>query len=238
MKRSELNQIIKYTIEKVERKIPFPDFAYYSRKDWENLPENEQELIDNMLGWDITDFGTNDFQNVGLTIFTFRNGNFHNKEKYPKSYCEKLLYMLDGQMMPYHYHWYKTEDVINRGGGDLKITLYNSSSDDFANREKMLRGEEGTFTNEPVIISMDGKQIEVEAGGSVILKPGSSITISPGQYHTWQAIPGTGDVMLFEVSKVNDDNIDNRFKVPGGRFPQIEEDEDAEYLIFKDYNSL
>ena len=72
----------------------------------------------------------------------------------------------------------------------------------------------------------------------MILKPGSSITISPGQYHTWQAIPGTGDVMLFEVSKVNDDNIDNRFKVPGGRFPQIEEDVDAEYLIFKDYNSL
>ena len=36
------------------------------------------------------------------------------------------------------------------------------------------------------------------AGVKVILKPGQSITLLPGQYHSWQGVPGTGDVILFK----------------------------------------
>ena len=61
------------------------------------------------------------------------------------------------------------------------------------------------------------------------------ITLMPGQYHMWQGIPGTGSVMLFEVSACNDDNVDNRFYRAGKRIPEIEEDEAPEHLIFKDY---
>ena len=43
---------------------------------------------------------------------------------------------------------------------------------------------------------------------------------------------------MFEVSKVNDDNVDNRFKIVGGRFPEIVEDVEAEFYIFKDYDKL
>lgn len=70
------------------------------------------------------------FMEVGLTVFVFRNGNFNNKEKYPKPYCEKLLYVRDGQILPFHFHWSKTEDIINRGGGDLEITLYQSDENE------------------------------------------------------------------------------------------------------------
>jgi D-lyxose ketol-isomerase len=38
-----------------------------------------------------------------------------------------------------------------------------------------------------------------------------------------------------EVSMVNDDDADNRFHAPVGRFPDIEEDEPPLYLLTKDY---
>ena len=51
----------------------------------------------------------------------------------------------------------------------------------------------------------------------------------------WQGVPGTGDVILFEVSTTNDDTIDNRFYKAGERIPVMEEDVPAEYLMFADY---
>ena len=120
MKRSELNRIIGEAIAFVEgRGLCFPEFAKWGPERWARLTEGERELVDNMLGWDVSDFG-GDFARTGLLIFTFRNGNFHHQDKYPKPYAEKYLLVNDGQVLPYHYHWYKMEDTINRGGGDLR----------------------------------------------------------------------------------------------------------------------
>lgn len=236
MKRSKINEVIQYTIDAVkEAKFPLPPFAYYNPDQWRNLDESEIEIVENMLGWDITDFGSGDFDKVGLTIFTFRNGNFYAKEKYPKPYAEKLLYVRDGQILPFHYHWSKREDIINRGGGDLEITLYNATPDDFADVECGRNGKQGQFDTTPVIVSVDGKKMAVAAGGKVTLKPGQSIALSPGQYHQWQGVPGTGDIILFEVSTTNDDTIDNRFHAAGERIPTIEEDVPPRYLLFADY---
>lgn len=224
MKRSEANKIIQHAIDVMEKYgYPLPPFAYYTAEDWSNLKEDERELVDNMLGWDITDFGSGDFDKIGLTIFTFRNGNFHDKETYPKPYAEKLLLVNDGQILPFHFHWSKMEDIINRGGGDLEITLYPSDEkEDFADGE--------------ITVTIDGKKVTVNAGDKVTLKPGQSITLKPGQYHSWQGVPGTGDVVLFEVSTTNDDRIDNRFHDAKERLPQMEEDEPAKYLMFNDYD--
>lgn len=236
MKRSRANEIIQYTIDALKKaSFPLPPCAYYTVEDWKNLGEDEIELVENMLGWDITDFGSGDFDNIGLTIFTFRNGNFYAPEKYKKPYAEKMLYVRDGQILPYHYHWSKMEDIINRGGGDLELTFYNCTADDFADVEGGLSGKPGTFDTTDVVTCIDGKRIVVPAGGKVILKPGQSVTLFPGQYHTWQGVPGTGDVILFEVSTTNDDRTDNRFYKAGERIPTMEEDVPAEYLMFADY---
>lgn len=236
MKRSEANCIIRHAVEVMEKKgYPLPPFAYYSVKEWKNIEENEMELVENMLGWDVTDFGSGDFMKIGLTVFTFRNGNSYAKDKYPKAYAEKLLLVSDGQILPYHYHWSKMEDIINRGGGDLEVTLYNCVQSDFENVEAGRANEPGTFSDTPVTVVIDGKKITVPAGSKVICKPGQSISLTPGIYHTWQGVPGTGDVILFEVSTTNDDNIDNRFYKPGERIPAMEEDEEPEYLMFQDY---
>ena len=85
-------------------------------------------LRDNLLGWDITDFGSGDFRKVGLALFTLRNGNQASPERYPKPYAEKLLMLYQGQRAPFHFHWYKMEDIINRGGNDVTITLYNGDT--------------------------------------------------------------------------------------------------------------
>ena len=225
MKRSELNRIIDQAMEFVEGKgLAFPPFAKWTPEDWANVGEDQRELVDNMLGWDITDFGSGDFEKIGLLIFTFRNGNFHNKELYPKPYAEKLLLVGDGQELPFHFHWSKMEDIINRGGGDLLIQLYNSD-------------EKEDFADTDVQVKIDGKAVTVPAGGTVILKPGQSITLCPGQYHRWEGVKGTGPVMLFEVSTTNDDMLDNRFHTATGRLPDIEEDTAPKYLIFNDYKN-
>lgn len=223
MKRSQLNTIIQEAICFVEQKgLALPQFSKWGLSEWKNLRAEQEEIVQNMLGWDITDFGSGDFEHTGLLIFTFRNGNFYQKEKYPKPYAEKLLLVGDGQMLPYHFHWSKMEDIINRGGGDLAISLYNST-------------EQEEFADTAVQVTMDGEQITVPAGGEVILKPGQSITLMPGQYHNWRGVEGTGPVMLFEVSTTNDDTKDNRFYTAQGRIPVIEEDVAPRYLIFDDY---
>ena len=127
------------------------------------------------------------------------------------------------------------EDIINRGGGDLEVRLYNSVEADFKDVEGGRAGKKGQFAETDVTVTMDGRKVTVPAGGKVICKPGSSITLMPGQYHSWQGVPGTGDVMLFEVSTTNDDTIDNRFHTAGERIPTMEEDEEARYLMFADY---
>ena len=223
MKRSELNGIIGSAIEFMNgRRVPLPPFAYWKKDDWTAAGAECREIVDNMLGWDITDFGSNDFVKVGLLIFTFRNGNFKDKGMYPKPYAEKLLLVGDGQELPYHFHWKKMEDIINRGGGNLLVELRGSD-------------KEGRFTDDPVPVTVDGRVLKVKPGESLRLTPGESITLLPGQYHRLVGEPGTGQVMLFEVSSTNDDTVDNRFHEASGRFPSIVEDVEPTYLIFKDY---
>jgi len=225
MKRSLINSKIKETIDFCEeRGLKLPPFAYWGVEEWESADESYEEIVENMLGWDVSDFSKGDFEKYGLVTFTFRNGNYSNREKYPKTYCEKLLIVEDGQELPYHFHWNKMEDIINRGGGNLLLTIYNSD-------------EDGNFSESDVTFSKDGRKYTIKAGEEVKLLPGESITLEQGQYHKWVGEPGTGKIMLFEVSMTNDDFTDNRFYEELDRIPATEEDEDIKYLTFNDYKN-
>jgi len=220
MKRSEINKILKNAVDFInEKNFILPPFAFWNRNDWKNKNEEYDEIRDNMLGWDITDFGSGEFYKIGLLMFTLRNGNFNNK-KYTKPYAEKLLIAENNQITPFHFHYSKMEDIINRGGGSLVIQMYNSD-------------ENGGFSATDVNVSRDGKNYRVKAGTLVTLSPGESITLSPKCYHQFWA--ERGKVLIGEVSKVNDDRVDNRFYNKIGRFPNIEEDEEPLYLMSMDY---
>ena len=181
------------------------------------------EVRDCMLGWDITDFGMGDFSKVGFSLITIRNGNRKMSEKYPKVYAEKLLYLREGQYAQNQFHWYKTEDIINRGGGNVLIRVYNS-----------LPNEEIDYDSD-VEVHTDGKSYTVPAGTQIRLTPGESIYVYQGLYHDFSVEERTGPVLLGEVSQCNDDNTDNRFNPPVGRFPEIEEDEPPYRLLCNEY---
>jgi D-lyxose ketol-isomerase len=222
MKRSEINAIMRDADAFIRsRSFYLPPFAYWTPADWATKGEEVREIVDRELGWDITDFGSGDYRNIGLFIFTIRNGDPANLAKMGgKLYAEKILVCDPGQVTPMHFHWRKTEDIIVRGGGDLAIQLYNSTPD------------EG-LADSDVVVSTDGVRRVVKAGDTIRLHPGESITIPACLYHKFW---GEGKrVLVGEVSLVNDDNIDNRFYEPVGRFPDIEEDEPPLYLLCKDY---
>lgn len=223
MKRSEINQIMREAENFIaEMRFSLPPFVHFSAEDWKNKGHEYDEIRDNMLGWDITDFGSGDFSKVGLLMITLRNGNFNDK-KYAKPYAEKLLIVEEEQITPFHFHWSKMEDIINRGGGNLMVQVYNSTP-----------GEEMDSVT-PVKISSDGRNYEVAPGSILRLCPGESISIQSGMYHKFWGEKGTGKILLGEVSKVNDDRVDNRFYEKTGRFPTIEEDEAPLHLLGNEY---
>lgn len=222
MKRSEINLILQDVMQFTRRmNFLLPPFAYWSPEDWLSKGSEYDEIRDNMLGWDITDFGSEEYKKIGLLMFTMRNGSISNP-KYTKPYAEKLLITDENQVTPFHYHFNKMEDIINRGGGILVVKLYNSTPTD-------------GFSDSSVIINMDGRSFEAPAGTPVMLSPGESITLPCGMYHSFWALGGHGRVLLGEVSKVNDDTQDNYFYDPIGRFPAIEEDEKPLYMLFSEY---
>jgi D-lyxose ketol-isomerase len=223
MKRSQINQLIRENDAFARRNHFFlPPFAYWTPDEWRQKGPEAVEIVHNQLGWDITDFGSGDFQRVGLFLFTIRNGHPRNwQTKQGKLYAEKLLVVGVDQVTPFHYHWAKTEDIINRGGGRLLIQLYNSTPEDTY--------DEST----PVKVSVDSVVRTLPAGGVVELRPGESITLPTGLFHKFWGADET--VLVGEVSMVNDDNVDNNFQPPTGRFPTIEEDEEPVHLLVKDY---
>ncbi len=204
-------------------KISLPPFCNFTPEEWLNKGHEYDEIRDNMLGWDITDYGLGDFGKVGFSMITIRNGNLKLKDKYPKTYAEKLLFIEEGQYSPNHFHWYKMEDIINKGGGNLLIRVYNSLPDEQIDKES------------DVTVHTDGRTYQVKSGTQIRLTPGESISIQPRMYHDFEVEEGTGAVLLGEVSQVNDDNADNRFNPPVGRFPEIEEDEPPYRLLCNEY---
>lgn len=221
MKRSEINRAIKEMEALVnEYRFALPPFCHFTPEEWETKGSEYDEIRDNMLGWDITDYGLGDFEKVGFALITIRNGN-QNNPKYKKVYAEKLLMLKEGQTSPMHFHWTKSEDIINRGGGVLIIHVYNDDN-----------GELGISD---VLVNSDGRSYYVPAGTGIELHPGESITLWPHQYHDFEIKPGTGDVLIGEVSMCNDDNTDNRFYEEVGRFPEIEEDEPPYRLLCNEY---
>jgi D-lyxose ketol-isomerase len=223
MKRSQINSIMRSADKFIQERGSFlPPFAYWTPEDWKEKGVEVSEIVTNCLGWDITDFGSGNFRECGLFHFTIRNGSSENwKTMQGKLYAEKFLIVEEGQVTPMHFHWKKMEDIINRGGGNLTIQLYNGTPNEEIDKDGELS------------ITTDGVARTIPAGGLVTITPGESITLPPFCYHKFWG--EGGKVLVGEVSLVNDDSNDNRFNKPVGRFPIIEEDEPPMYLLVTDY---
>lgn len=225
MKRSEINQIMKNADDFIRSHgYHLPPYAYFTPDNWRGMGAEASEIVQNSLGWDITDFGSGLFEKIGLFLFTVRNGHPSDwVKKAGKLYCEKIMVVEEGQLTPMHFHWNKVEDIINRGGGNLLIQLYNSDPDEDLDR------------NGEVTVSVDGMKRTYSPGIVITLTPGESITLTSHLYHQFWG--DEGKVLVGEVSLVNDDAHDNRFHDKVGRFPAIVEDEAPLHLLTTDYKN-
>ena len=226
MKRSEINLFIVDAIDFFEKHhFSLPPFAHWTLEEWRQREHETDEIRERRLGWDVTDFNSGAFSAFGLTLFTLRNGGF-SAVNHHKSYAEKIMMVREQQITPLHRHERKTEDIINRGNsaaGDLVVQLYNST-------------EDGGLANTPVTVTCDGITRQTEAGGTIILRAGESITLPPGLYHSFYSV--NGSALIGEVSSMNDDVTDNRFYESLSRFPEILEDEPPFRLLSTEYPSL
>jgi D-lyxose ketol-isomerase len=225
MKRSKINQVMRESLAFLaEHQFLLPPFATWTAADWQGKGPEVREIVDQQLGWDITDFGSGDFNRMGLFLFTIRNGAFADLgNPLGKSYCEKIMIVRERQITPEHFHYQKMEDIINRGGGNLVIRMWNATDDE-------------RQADTPVTVSMDGVRVTVPAGGTVTLAPGESVTLPQRNYHTFWGEPGKGTVLVGEVSCVNDDHVDNHF-LSAPRFAEIDEDEQPIHLLYNDYGT-
>lgn len=223
MKRSQINQEIKWAKDLLERNnIKLPPFGYWTMEEWKSGKRNLDTIKEVMLGWDITDYGKNKFNELGAVLFTLRNGSLRDS-RVGTPYAEKLILLKDGQRLPIHYHASKTEDIINRAGGVLAIKLYNS-----------LENGEVDYQSK-VSVDMDGVNYIFDAGQEINIYPGNSITLRPYVYHLFWAKKGFGDLVCGEVSSINDDNTDNFNAEDVSRFSMVEEDEPILHPLCNEY---
>ena len=221
MKRSDINNI-KTEAEAFIRSFGavLPPFANWSPDQMRSA--QAQGIRDRGLGWDITDYGQGRFDELGLFLFTLRNGDVQDLNKgRGMLYAEKLLISREKQLSPMHRHIIKAEDIINRGGGDLVMEIYASDP------------EGGIDRDNPVVVPSDSSPVTIQPGELLRLKPGQSVTLMPGIWHAFWA--EQGDCLIGEVSTVNDDRTDNVFEDPIPRFATIEEDTAPDFLLVSDY---
>ncbi len=223
MKRSQINASILWAIDLLKKNNFFlPDFAYWKKEDWIKNKDKTEIIKKVMLGWDVTDYNLGQFEKTGGVLFTIRNGDQKNPG-IGVPYAEKVLLFKESQRLPTHFHYCKTEDIINRGGGVMDLKLYNALPDGEMDKKNS------------VSVYMDGIRHVVGPGEAVRVYPGNSITLTPYMYHNFGALEGCGELIAGEVSSVNDDNTDNRFYENLPRFGDIDEDEPMLYPLVPDH---
>ncbi|PIB24561.1 D-lyxose/D-mannose family sugar isomerase [Amylibacter kogurei] len=225
MKRSRINDIL-LSADDMIRSFGFvlPPFAYWTPDEFRQRKDIANNVINARCGWDITDYGAGDFDKMGLFLFTLRNGRLADLQRGGgMCYAEKLLISRQDQLSPMHTHIIKAEDIINRGGATLVIELFGS--DDQGNFDETSGGR----------VYCDGIKREFAAGEKLKLAPGESVTLMPGDWHAFWG--EGGDVLVGEVSTVNDDETDNVFREPIGRFAKIDEDVAPKHLLVSDYKN-
>jgi D-lyxose ketol-isomerase len=225
MKRSRINEIMAAADDMIRQYgFVLPPFAYWTPEIFKARAREARHLIDVRCGWDITDYGAGRFDQMGLFLFTLRNGLLDDlKRGGGMCYAEKLLISRQDQLSPMHTHALKAEDIINRGGATLVVELYGSDD-----KGQFAEDKGGT-------VWLDGIRHDYSPGEKLSLKPGESVTLRPGDWHAFWG--EGGDVLIGEVSTVNDDETDNIFRDPIGRFAQIDEDEAPTHLLVSDYRS-
>ncbi len=117
MKRSRINEIMTAAGDMIHKfGFTLPPFAYWTPEEFKAQKGDARHVIDARCGWDITDYGAGRYDEMGLFLFTLRNGLLADLQRGGgMCYAEKLLISKQDQLSPMHTHELKAEDIINRG---------------------------------------------------------------------------------------------------------------------------
>ncbi|MEL6533745.1 MAG: D-lyxose/D-mannose family sugar isomerase, partial [Pseudomonadota bacterium] len=186
MQRSEINEIITEA-DAFMRRFGFalPPFAHWTPDEFKDRAATAPHIVNARCGWDITDYGEGRFAEMGLFLFTLRNGRQEDlKRGGGMCYAEKLLISNQDQLSPMHTHVIKAEDIINRGGATLAVELFGSAPD-------------GSFDETAGgTVLCDGIARDFAPGEVLRFAPGESVTLMPGDWHAFWG--EGGDVLIGE----------------------------------------
>lgn len=225
MKRSQINNLIDDALDFIHsQNFHLPTWAKWNAEKWQTMGSEVDEIKKHGLGWMVTDFGSREFDKTGLLLFVMRNGLLlNNRPQTTKLYAEKMFVIQPEQLTPWHFHWMKTKDLINRGGGRLEIEL------------AWVADDEKSFEDREVRVQVDGITRIVPSGGKLILEPGESVSLPPKLCHQFCGHKGDKTVLAGEVSSLNDDSKDNCFLGKKVDRTPIIEDAEAKYSLTGEY---
>ncbi|MFI4911829.1 MAG: D-lyxose/D-mannose family sugar isomerase [Sedimentisphaeraceae bacterium JB056] len=222
MKRSEINAHIEAAKKFAkEMNMALPPFAFWTVDDWASKGSECDDIRKLMLGWDVTDFGLGNYERIGRTLFTLRNGS-NAYDGCSRNYSEKFIFIDENQAAPIHFHRKKTEDIINRGGGNILVQASKATAD-------------GQKSDEDFELSVNGVKTKLKADEIIRLTPGESVLIPAGTIHEFWSEEGTGVTLSGEVGTICDDVNDNVFLETCGRFCEVEEDEPMLHYLCNEY---
>jgi D-lyxose ketol-isomerase len=222
MRRSFIDRRIEAMLELCEtHRFKLPPFAHWGGAEFRARAEAARRIGEAGLGWNVVEFRSGAYRELGLTIFTTRMGDWRGKSG--RLYAEKAMMAEDGQRTPHHFHVVKTEDILNRGGARFVVELFKVDS-------------QGIRRNERLQVLKDAEMLDLAPGARVSLEPGESLTLEPYVAHAFWAEGGA--VLAGEISLANDDSTDNYFLPPLDRLPPIEEDAPMRYVTVRDHGTL
>ena len=164
MKRSRINEIIREA-DTFIRSFGYvlPPFARWTPEEMKARRAEISPIVERHMGWDITDYGQGRFDEIGLFLFTVRNGIADDLRRgRGMLYAEKIMISRRDQLSPMHRHYTKAEDIINRGGGRLVLELFMPDADGRIDPET------------EVSVPVAGLIRRLPAGGHLALEPGAA----------------------------------------------------------------
>ena len=71
MKRSTINRAMQWADTYLRaNNIHLPEYAYWPLETWKDSASRLETIRKVMLGWDVTDFGMDDFDHIGAVLYT------------------------------------------------------------------------------------------------------------------------------------------------------------------------
>jgi len=150
-----------------------PPFAFWSTDEF-RAGSDASRIVDARMGWDITVYVQRNFNELGLFLFTLRNGSLADLQRGGGMvYAEKLMISRQDQISPMHTHVINSEDIINRGGATMVVGLFGSDN-------------QGNFAKDRGgMVLCDGIERPFGPGEKLMFAPGGGVTLMPGDWHAF-----------------------------------------------------